>query len=73
MRESDVVRRVFRDYAEGRSMRTIAHQLNAEGIPFPAKDTKRGPTRRGWAVSTIYSMLLNEKYTGLWVWNKTCS
>jgi hypothetical protein len=34
-------------YAEGRSMRTIAHELNAEGIPFPAKDTKRGPPRRG--------------------------
>jgi site-specific DNA recombinase len=69
-READVVRRVFRDYAEGRSMRTIAHELNAEGT-FPAKDTKRGPARRGWAVSTIYTILLNEKYTGLWVWNKT--
>lgn len=52
-READVVRRVFHDYADGRSMRTIAHELNAEGLPFPAKDTKRGPARRGWAVSTI--------------------
>ncbi len=55
-REAKVVRRVFRDYAEGRSMRTIAHELNAEEVPFPAKDTKRGPPRRGWAVSTIYAI-----------------
>ena len=70
-RETDVVRQIFREYADGRSMRAIAHQLNADGVPFPAKDTKRGPTRRGWAVSTIYVILLNEKYVGQCVWNKT--
>jgi len=52
-REAEIVRRIFQEYAEGRSLKTIAHQLNVEGVPFPAKDTKRGPTRRGWAVSTI--------------------
>jgi hypothetical protein len=52
-------------------MKAIAHQLNADAVPFPAKDTKRGPARRGWAVSTIYTILLNEKYIGAWVWNKT--
>lgn len=70
-READVVRRIFRDYSAGRSMKAIAHRLNAEGIPFPAKDTKRGPARRGWAVSTIQVMLRNEKYAGVWVWNRT--
>jgi hypothetical protein len=48
---TDVVRRIFRDYARGKSMKAIAHALNTEGAPFPAKDTKRGPARRGWAVS----------------------
>ena len=70
-RKAEIVRRIFQEYAEGRSLKTIAHQLNVEGVPFPAKDTKRGPTRRGWAVSTIYTILLNEKYVGRWIWNKT--
>jgi site-specific DNA recombinase len=70
-REAGVVRQIFREYADGRSMRAIAHQLNANGVPFPAKDTKRGPARRGWAISTIYVILLNEKYVGQWIWNKT--
>jgi len=70
-REAEIVRRIFREYADGRSLKTIAHQLNVAGAPFPAKDTKRGPARRGWAVSTIYTILLNEKYVGQWIWNKT--
>jgi site-specific DNA recombinase len=63
--------RIFGEYAAGRSMKAIAHRLNLEGVPFPAKDTKRGPVRRGWAVSTIQVMLRNEKYAGLWIWNKS--
>jgi site-specific DNA recombinase len=70
-REAEIVRRIFRDYASGQSMKAIAHQLNVERLPFPAKDTKRGPARRGWAVSTIHTILRNEKYAGDWVWNKT--
>ena len=27
--------------------------------------------RRGWAVSTIHTILVNEKYLGRWIWNKT--
>jgi DNA invertase Pin-like site-specific DNA recombinase len=69
--EAAVVRRIFRMYVDGRSPRAIAVQLNHEGIPFPAKVTRRGPTRRGWAVSTIHTLLTNDKYRGLWVWNKT--
>ncbi len=53
--EAEIGRRIFREYAAGRSLKTIAHALNAEGLPFPAKDTKRGPARRGWAVSTIHT------------------
>ena len=56
--------RIFRAYAAGRSMKAIAHALNAERVPFPAKDTKRGPARRGWAVSTVRVILRNEKYAG---------
>ena len=70
-REAEIVRRIFRDYAGGRSMKQIAHRLNSENVPFPAKDTKRGPSRRGWALSTIHVFLRNEKYTGVWIWNRT--
>src|SRR5262249_10944150 len=53
------------------SLKAITHTLNREAVPFPAKDTKRGPARRGWAVTTIQVILRNEKYAGVWVWNKT--
>jgi DNA invertase Pin-like site-specific DNA recombinase len=69
--EAAIVREIFRAYAHGRSMKAIAQDLNQRRIPFPAKDTKRGPTRLGWAVSTIRVILRNEKYAGVWVWNKT--
>jgi hypothetical protein len=56
-REASVVRRIFKDSAFGRSMKAIAHSLNSENEPFPAKDTRRAPARRGWAVlsSLLYS------------------
>jgi hypothetical protein len=52
-------------------MKAIAQDLNQRRIPFPAKDTRRGPARLGWAVSTVRVILRNEKYAGVWVWNKT--
>ncbi len=69
--EAEIVRRIFRMYADTLSMKAIAVKLNAEGVPFPAKVTRRGPMRRGWAVSTIHTILMNEKYLGRWIWNKT--
>jgi DNA invertase Pin-like site-specific DNA recombinase len=69
--EAEVVRRIFRDYLAGLSMMAIAHGLNREGVLFPAKDTKRGPARAGWAVSTIHAILSNPKYMGTWIWNQT--
>jgi site-specific DNA recombinase len=52
-------------------MKAIAHGLNQARVPFPAKDTKRGPARLGWAVSTVYTIVRNEKYAGIWIWNRT--
>jgi site-specific DNA recombinase len=69
--EAEVVRQIFEQYAAGRSLKQIAYQLNHAGIPFPAKDTKRGPNRKGWAPSAIQFMLRNEKYIGRWIWNMT--
>jgi site-specific DNA recombinase len=69
--EAEIVRRVFRLYADGLSMKAITAKLNAEGLSFPGKATRHGPMRRGWAVSTIHTIVANEKYLGRWVWNKT--
>src|SRR5262249_38659882 len=53
------------------SMKAIAVTLNAEGRAFPGKATRHGPLRRGWAGSTIPTLLANEKYLGRWGWKKT--
>lgn len=66
--EASVVLRVFQDYAAGQSSRTIAHALNADGIP--------GPFGHDWGPSTIHGsakrrngILNNELYIGKLVWN----
>lgn len=69
--EANIVRRVFRDYAAGQSPRTIAHQLNNEGVAYPAKGTAREQARNGWSFITIRWMLRNERYLGRLAWNRT--
>ncbi|WP_170417249.1 recombinase family protein [Ruegeria arenilitoris] len=66
--QSEVVRRIFRDYSHGLSPRAIAAKLNEEGIPGP---------RGTWGASTIYGnhqrgtgILNNELYIGRLVWNR---
>jgi site-specific DNA recombinase len=68
--EAEIVRRIYQEYAGGLSMKALTVRLNEESVPFPGKVTRHGPTRRGWAVSTIHTILSNEKYWGHWVWNK---
>ena len=65
-----VVRRIFSDYAAGQSVRSIAEQLNAEGVP--------GPRGGKWKVSTISGgrrradgILRNRLYAGELVHNRT--
>ena len=67
--EAEVIRRIFREYAEGATPRDIAGRLNEEGVPPP-----RG-TR--WNASTIngnaargHGMIFNEAYAGRIVWNR---
>jgi site-specific DNA recombinase len=69
--EATVVRRIFRDFAAGKSPRAIAKTLNAEGIPGPAgrqwRDTMiRGQVDRGTGI------LNNSLYAGRLEWNR-CS
>ncbi len=67
--EARIVRRIFDEYTVGRSARTIAVGLNADGIP--------GPSGKAWGFSTISGnrergtgILNNELYIGRLVWNR---
>jgi site-specific DNA recombinase len=67
--EGRIVKRIFRDYAAGRSARKIALDLNREGVA--------GPSGKAWGASTIAGnaargtgILNNELYIGRLVWNR---
>ena len=67
--QAAIVRRIFGEYAAGKSPRAIAKDLNAEGVP--------GPSGKGWGPSTIHGnsergtgILNNELYLGRLVWNR---
>jgi len=64
-----VVLRIFEMYADGNSQTTIAKTLNAEGVlsPLPARNRQV----RAWCTSSIHEMLRNERYHGVFVWNRT--
>ncbi len=55
--EAEIVRTIYRRYLEGDSPATIARSLTAAGIPSPAGKPK-------WSVSTVQSILSNERYKG---------
>lgn len=61
--EAEVVRRIYREYLAGGSLRQIAAGLEAEHIP--------GPTEQGWSISAIRNILTNEKYSGDVIRQKT--
>lgn len=67
--QAAVVRRIFHDYAIGKSPRAIAHALNAEGVP--------GPRGGEWTASSINGdrraqdgILHQELYIGVRVFNR---
>ena len=63
-----IVWRIFRDYADGRSIISIAAALNAEGVP-PAR-AKTRHRRKGWVASTVRDMLHNAAYVGRWTFKR---
>jgi DNA invertase Pin-like site-specific DNA recombinase len=65
--EAVVVVRIFTMYADGVGMTTIAHTLNAEGIPSP----RTWRASRSWTPSAIRGMLRRPLYAGAPSWNKT--
>ena len=72
--EAAIVRRIFREYAEGRSPMAIAAGLNADGVPAPRAG---GRSSGHWKQNTINGnrergtgILNNELYVGRRVWNR---
>ena len=59
-----VVRRIFNWYTGGSSLgfKSIADRLNREGVV--------SPKGRGWSLSSIRAMVVNESYIGRVVWNR---
>lgn len=67
--EAAVVERIFRQYANGASPRSIAKALNAESIAGPRAGTWNASTIHGnWRRGT--GILNNELYVGRLVWNR---
>jgi site-specific DNA recombinase len=67
--EAAVVRRIFAEYASGRSPRAIARTLNAEGVPGPTGGPWYDATLRGKA-GRGSGLLRNPLYAGRMVWNR---
>jgi DNA invertase Pin-like site-specific DNA recombinase len=67
--EAVIVRRIFREFADGKSPRAIARDLNAEGIPGPRGDIWMDTTIRGH-VNRGTGLINNELYVGRLVWNR---
>jgi site-specific DNA recombinase len=67
--EAEVIRRIFRDYAAGKSAKRIAVELNRDGISAPGGgewgfSTINGNAKRGNGI------LNNEMYIGRLIWNR---
>lgn len=67
--EAAIVRRIFREFAAGKSPKAIVTDLNRDGIPGPfghawGHTTIRGHVNRGTGIVN------NELYAGVLVWNR---
>jgi hypothetical protein len=64
---------MFAQRLAGRSITSIARELNERGVPCPSlADAERNPHRsgQGWIWQTVAAILANPRYTGRQVWNR---
>lgn len=59
-----LVRRLFREYERGKSLRGLAADLNGEGV--------LSPKGKLWTANGIAGVLKNPVYVGDFVWNRRC-
>ncbi len=59
-----LVRRMFREYAAGKSLRGLADELNTAGT--------LSPKGKQWTANGISGVLKNRAYVGDFIWNQRC-
>lgn len=64
-----VVRKIFKWFVEGFGRDSICKKLNEEKIAWPGFYSQR-QQGTGWKSSTIYRILNNKKYIGIWTWKR---
>ena len=69
--EAATVRRVFRLFADGVSLKRLAATLNEEGLAAPNDGGRGNKNGHGWGHTTIRAMLCNERYAGRFTWNQS--
>ncbi len=70
--EAKIVKLIYRMFWEGKSTHQIAKYLNENKVPMPSKKVdENGNYIFKWQVSTIASILTNEKYKGEAILQKT--
>jgi hypothetical protein len=70
-----VVQRFFREFLNGKGLRSIANGLTQDGILSPsghdpARNSHRSTSRGAWAFTAVRAILANPRYTGHQIWNK---
>ena len=63
----EVVRRIYREYLDGRGFDAIAKTLYSEGVPTPSQLSGKIQTSYKWHGSTIKKILMNPHYIGILV------
>jgi DNA invertase Pin-like site-specific DNA recombinase len=67
------VRWIFAQRLAGRSVASIARELNERAIPCPSgadRDRNRHRSGQAWMLTTVAAILANPRYTGRQVWNR---
>ncbi len=62
--EAAVVKTIFADFVSGKSVFSMVNELNRLGLPG------RYQAPRKWSATTLMRMVRNEKYIGVWIWNR---
>ena len=67
--EAAIIRRIFAEFAEGQSPKTIARRLNDEHVPGPRGEHWRDTAIRGHRARST-GLINNELYIGRLIWNR---
>jgi len=72
LEEAKILRLIFRQYADGMSIRDITHQLNDRGVPPPSRirQLANGIHKPSGQPGSIRGFFENRKYIGDWTYNK---